>query len=376
MEHCTDIPEKMFSNWKKAMEITAKMGNFQNIMLLRVKGAFICPCQISYVRDSSVLAREIELEATFTGKMLQTKQPVHYSVIPEEYKKAIHRKHNVQAMLLLPLLFPDGTPFGSLCVAEHKPHSNLEHEAVFLLKDVIEQGLESIYLKQKVQDKINTSFSFLRHEIKEPLRMISGFLSLIERKIARYADENPELSEMIHYAVDGAIYLRDILKHLKQHEDIRILEKEKIPTNLNHTLEHVLKNLDFRIGETEAYIEIGNLPTLKVHAAFIAELFQNLISNALKYQKHDVKPEIHIRAHAIGNEYLFEVSDNGIGIAQQHRERIFEMFQRLHAKDEYEGTGLGLALCKRIVEAHGGKIWVESEQSAGATFCFTLPILH
>jgi light-regulated signal transduction histidine kinase (bacteriophytochrome) len=242
-----------------------------------------------------------------------------------------------------------------------------------MLKNMIEQGLENLYLKAQQQKRIRTSFSFLTHELKAPLRMISGFLSLIQKRLKKYFAQDPELPEMIQYAVDGALYLRDILKHLKQYGELKVHPEEMKPTDLNHTLSLVHKNLEHSIRQSSARFNLSPLPTLKVHSAFITELFQNLISNALKYRKMDTPPEIRISAHEIGSDFLFEVSDNGIGIDPQHRERIFEMFQRLHTREEYQGIGLGLSLCKRIVEAHGGKIWVESDPGNGATFCFTLP---
>ncbi|HEX3014489.1 MAG TPA: ATP-binding protein, partial [Methanobacterium sp.] len=138
-------------------------------------------------------------------------------------------------------------------------------------------------------------------------------------------------------------------------------------------LENTISNLYATINENDAQITHENLPKVMADKRQMTQLFQNLIGNAIKFKKPGILPKIHIKARKNKNEYVFSVQDNGIGIEKQYMERIFIIFQRLHTRDEYDGTGIGLAVSKRIVERHGGNIWVESEPSVGSTFYFTLP---
>jgi len=147
-------------------------------------------------------------------------------------------------------------------------------------------------------------------------------------------------------------------------------------TDVNETIDIVLSNLKRLIDENEAEITHERLPTITTDSRQLVQIFQNLIGNAVKFKKSDIPPKIHISAvlDAKNNEYIFSVSDNGIGIETQYSDKIFDIFKRLHTIDEYRGTGIGLAICKRIVEHYGGKIWVESEYGVGSTFYFTIPI--
>jgi light-regulated signal transduction histidine kinase (bacteriophytochrome) len=143
--------------------------------------------------------------------------------------------------------------------------------------------------------------------------------------------------------------------------------------DLKLLVEELLKDMEKIIEENHADIKVGELPVLKGHAARLRSLFQNLIANAIKFRKKDIPPVIKISATENIKEWVFQVSDNGIGIEKIYFERIFRLFQRLHNRREYEGTGIGLANCKKIVELRGGKIWVESELGKGSTFFFTIP---
>jgi light-regulated signal transduction histidine kinase (bacteriophytochrome) len=145
------------------------------------------------------------------------------------------------------------------------------------------------------------------------------------------------------------------------------------PTDVEAVIERTLKVLKRAIEETEAEVTHDPLPTVMADEAQLAQVFQNLIANAIKFRREGVPPRVHISAEQRGDEWMFSVADNGIGIDPDQAERIFQIFQRLHTREEYEGTGIGLALCKRIVERHGGRIWVASEVGHGSTFTFTLP---
>jgi light-regulated signal transduction histidine kinase (bacteriophytochrome) len=145
------------------------------------------------------------------------------------------------------------------------------------------------------------------------------------------------------------------------------------PTDCTAVLNHALANLKLAIEESNATVSFDDLPTVVGDATQLTQLFQNLISNAIKFRRKEVLPSIHVSAERKGTKWLLSVCDNGIGIAPKHAERIFLIFQRLHTREEYPGTGIGLAVCKKIVERHNGRIWVESKPQKGSTFYFTMP---
>jgi light-regulated signal transduction histidine kinase (bacteriophytochrome) len=149
--------------------------------------------------------------------------------------------------------------------------------------------------------------------------------------------------------------------------------KDLTPTDVDLVLERTLKALRRAIEEADAEVTHDRLPPVQADAAQLGQVFQNLIANAIKFRREDVPPRIHISAERQGDEWLFSVTDNGIGIDAEHADRIFQVFQRLHTEEEYPGLGVGLALCKRIVERHGGRIWAEPGPGVGTTFYFTLP---
>jgi light-regulated signal transduction histidine kinase (bacteriophytochrome) len=152
--------------------------------------------------------------------------------------------------------------------------------------------------------------------------------------------------------------------------------QEPAPTDAEVVLKRTLHSLVRAIEEAGAEVTHDPLPTVMADEAQLTQVFQNLIANAVKFRREDVQPRVHISAEREGDEWLFSVADNGIGIDLEQAERLFQIFQRLHTREEYEGTGIGLALCKRIVKRHGGRIWVDSEPGEGSTFYFTLPACH
>jgi light-regulated signal transduction histidine kinase (bacteriophytochrome) len=145
------------------------------------------------------------------------------------------------------------------------------------------------------------------------------------------------------------------------------------PTDAEEVLKRVLGSLERAIEDANAEVTYDSLPTVMADEAQLGQAFQNLIANGIKFRKEDVPPQVHVSAEREGNEWVFSVADNGIGIAPEQADRIFQVFQRLHTEEEYPGLGVGLALCKRIVERHSGRIWVESKPGEGSTFYFTLP---
>ena len=208
------------------------------------------------------------------------------------------------------------------------------------------------------------------HDLREPLRKIKSFTELLEQRYKGQLDEKAD--KYIHYIVDGAARMQMLVTDLLTYSRTGRGELGLEITDLNDVLHQVKEDLEVAIEDSQATISYDPLPTLRVEAQQIAQLLQNLIGNALKF-RGDAPLRVHVSAQQQDNEWRFAVRDNGIGLEPQYAGRIFQIFQRLHAKGEYSGTGIGLAICKKIVERHGGRIWVKSELNQGATFYFTLP---
>ncbi len=208
------------------------------------------------------------------------------------------------------------------------------------------------------------------HDLQEPLRMIGSYLQLLEKKYQGQLDDKAD--KYINFAVDGAARMQNIINDLLAFSRVTTRGKELEITNVESIFNQVLINLEVSIKENTAIITHDPLPKVMADDTQLTQVFQNLISNAIKFRGED-NPKIHIAAVRESNQWLFSVQDNGIGIDPKHKERIFEVFKRLHKRRDYPGTGIGLAICKKIIERHGGNIWVESELGHGSVFYFTLP---
>jgi signal transduction histidine kinase len=210
------------------------------------------------------------------------------------------------------------------------------------------------------------------HDLQEPLRMVAGYIQLLGK---RYKDKlDREAGEYIGFAVDGVNRMQALIRDLLHLSRVGTGEKSFEALDCLEVLGEALSMLERSISDRRAVITYTPLPKLKADRAQLLQLFQNLIDNAIKYCPNDT-PAVHIAADRAGRTWTFSLKDNGIGIAPENFERIFEIFKRLHTHEEYPGTGIGLALCKKIVERHGGSIWVESDVGQGTTFYFTLPAI-
>lgn len=209
------------------------------------------------------------------------------------------------------------------------------------------------------------------HDLQEPLNQVANYVQLLEMRYDKQLDEDAK--EFINFAVEGVSLMQTLIDDVLAYSKVDMQAAEFQLTNVEHAFDRALINLRGRIAETGAIITHDFLPTVMADKTQLMQLFQNLIGNAIKFRS-DKKPEIHIGASRQEDNWLFYVSDNGIGIEPQFSDRIFVIFQRLHTRDEYQGTGMGLAICKKIIECHRGKIWVESQLGDGATFYFTIPI--
>ncbi len=200
--------------------------------------------------------------------------------------------------------------------------------------------------------------------------MVTSYVQLIEK---RYKDKlDNDANEFISYATNGTKLMQSLINDLLMFSRVETRGKTFHPTDCSAVLDQVITNLQIAIEENGVVITRDALPTVLADSNQLIRLFQNLISNAVKFRSKE-SPQIHISAKKKKNEWIFSVRDNGIGIAPEYFERIFVIFQRLHGREEYPGTGIGLAVSKRIVERHGGRIWVESEPGKGSTFYFTIP---
>ena len=203
------------------------------------------------------------------------------------------------------------------------------------------------------------------------MRKIAGFTELLAKRYQGELDEKG--ASYMAYIVDGATRMRTLINDLLSYSRVMRSTKELVETDSGAVLAKVLRDMELAIKESGAEISCGTLPVIRADQVQLGQLFQNLIGNALKY-RGVAPPKIQIKAVKKRDNWLFSVNDNGIGIAPEFFERIFAIFQRLHTRSEYPGTGIGLAVCQKIVERHGGKIWVESSVGNGATFFFTIPV--
>jgi PAS domain S-box-containing protein len=208
------------------------------------------------------------------------------------------------------------------------------------------------------------------HDLQEPLRAVAGYVGLLQHRFPEKLDA--KMQEYITGAAEGANRMEQLITDLLAFSRLSTAGRTFAEANLGAALDAALRNLQFSIRAANAAVTSDPLPTLRVDETQIAQLFQNLIANALKFRSKR-PPRVHIGVRPEAGRWVFRVEDNGIGIDPQHSERIFQVFQRLHTRTHYPGTGVGLAICKKIVERHGGRIWVESQPSQGSTFYFSLP---
>ncbi len=208
------------------------------------------------------------------------------------------------------------------------------------------------------------------HDLQEPLRKVVGYTQLLGKRYRGQLDANAD--EFIAYAVDAASRMQLLIQDLLTYSRVGRLQKELASVDCETVLKLVLRNLQPLIEDNGALVTHDPLPTVPADAGQVVQLFQNLIANAIKFHA-DQPPQVHVAARRDEHEWVFLVHDNGIGIEPQYADRIFRMFQRLHSREAYPGTGIGLAICQKIVQHHGGRIWVESQPGQGATFSFTIP---
>jgi PAS domain S-box-containing protein len=245
-------------------------------------------------------------------------------------------------------------------VAEHRELEQTKHE---LEKTVAELKRSNTELEQ---------FAYVAsHDLQEPLRMVASYTQLLAKRYHGKLDADAD--EFIGYAVDGATRMQRLIKDLLAYSRVTTKGQAFERVDCKELLKEVLSDLRLAVEESRAVVTQGALPIVMADGVQLRQLLQNLIGNAIKFRSEEA-PWVHVSAERRNNEWLFSVRDNGIGIDPEYAERIFIIFQRLHNREEYPGTGIGLAMCKKIVERHGGHMWVKSQLGEGATFYFTLPV--
>ncbi len=338
-------------------------------------------------QPAAIIKDHLELSQT----VIQTGKPfIHENNRDnkDNYKNENNTDHEFSTIIILPLTSYDKI-FGVLNIYFEEIDS-ISYEELMLLQELADDlsyGVTSLRLHtahEKSRKDLRKSLISLErsnveleefvhiiaHDLREPLRLIASFLQLLERRYQNKLDEDAK--EFIGYAVGGAKRLDAMIKDVLIYSDVTSKEREYIEVDLNQVIEQVMLNLDSSIQETNSTVTYDRLPKIVIDEYLMVQLFQILIGNAIKYRR-DISPHIHISCSKSDSSYNFNIEDNGIGISSDHLKKIFTIFKRLHNLDEYEGTGIGLAMAKKIVQQEGGIIWVESELGKGTVFHFTLP---
>jgi PAS domain S-box-containing protein len=336
----------------------------------------VCETQNAHER-----LKNMEIVSYWGRTIKEEKSQIVNDPISDPDSKGLPEGHPPITSFLGVPLKDEGKTIGMIALANkkngynEKDKNNIETLGVAFVEVLLRKKAEiekGITLKNLAQsNKELEQFSYITsHDLREPLRMITSFLQLLER---RYQDQlDQDANEFIGFAIDGAKRLDAMTNDLLQYSRITNEKRELVQVNFEHVLENALANLKLQIEENNVIITHDPLPTIKGDEQLKIQLFQNIIGNAIKYRSQET-PKIHISATRQKNQYLFSIKDNGIGMSPKHLEKIFTIFKRLHLHEEYEGTGIGLAIAQRIVHQQGGQIWAESEPGKGSTFYFTIP---
>jgi hypothetical protein len=235
-----------------------------------------------------------------------------------------------------------------------------------------EQGLRRAVADLERSNRELEQFAYIAsHDLQEPLRQVRAFAKLLDD---RYRDRLDDAAgEYLRFVVEGATRMTSLIQDLLAYSRVGVRQPTAERTSSREAVEKAVANLETSIQETHARITWDDLPDVVANATQLVQLFQNLLGNAIKFHRDGVAPEVHIGVQAEPQRWRFSVVDNGIGIAREHHDRVFQIFQRLHGREKYPGTGIGLAICRKIVHQHEGEIWIDSQPGAGTSFFFTLP---
>ena len=324
----------------------------------------------------------IELEGTVTNEAVRSRSAM---VVQGDFLEMERRYPNLikyPSVVLAPLIYR-GELFGVLNARSQEMNA-YEGKDAEMLSRVAAQITPTIANSLlyadivRAQDDLARSNSDLEqfayaasHDLQEPLRTITAYLGLVKERYGEGLDDTAH--EFMDFAIDGAERMQRLISDLLEYSRVGTQGRELQPVNCSRIIDGVLVSLNEAINNQKAKVECSPLPIVNGDEAQLARLFQNLVGNALKFTG-DAVPRIQIWAELQGSDWVFSIKDNGIGIAPDYQERIFGMFARLHSRTKYSGTGIGLALCSKIAQRHGGRIWVESEVGSGSTFRFNIPV--
>jgi PAS domain S-box-containing protein len=329
--------------------------------------------------------RQLKRGEGISGKAVSEGKPIvlRLDAYPTERLTHLVTQSGFQTMVSAPLM-AGGEAIGALNLGfrEVRTFSPGELRLLETIGQILGTAMQNAQLYTQVQELVSNlersnaeleRFAYVAsHDLQEPLRMVTSYLQLLER---RYKDKlDGDALEFINYAVDGSNRMKTLISDLLAYSRVGTRGKEFTLIDCEDVLGRVLNTLQVSIEENKAKVTHDPLPKVMADDAQLESLFQNLIGNAIKFHSQK-QPRIHVGVKKDEKNWVFSVSDNGIGIDPQFFERIFIIFQRLHNREDYPGTGIGLAISKRIVERHGGRIWIESQPKKGSTFFFTLPIL-
>ena len=332
------------------------------------------------VGRATVSAHEADSQAAYT---LANNHPIVVADLETESRFSgpeLLTNHDVSSGVST-IIGPFDEPWGILGVhdTDHRVFSDEDVNFVQSVANLLAEAIERHHYQEELEQLIANleesnerleQFAYAAsHDLQEPLRMVSSYLQLIEKR----ADEEltEETEEFLEFAVDGADRMREMIDGLLVYSRVESQGKPLEPVDLNEVIADVRDNLDVQITESDADVDVEKLPRVRGDESQLRQVFQNLLSNAIEYRGED-SPRVQISAERNDSMWHISVRDEGIGIERDEQERIFQVFQRLQSRNDHGGSGIGLALCERIVERHGGDIWVESEPGEGSTFSFTL----
>ncbi|KXX68630.1 ATP-binding protein [Flammeovirga sp. SJP92] len=325
-----------------------------------------------YANDANIKACGVDLKK-FIGMDLRTHFPGIYEVgLAEKYLESIESQ---KVLEVGEVIYGDENVNKNAYVGKATPLS--EDTVMITYKDIsaLKEAEQKLLHQNRVLKEKNKSleeFAYITsHDLQEPLNTISSFVEILFITYDERMDDN--CRQILKYISTSTARLRNMIKSVLEYSRLGT-KKEKKDIDCNRLIQEIRDDFKKLLETKEVNLQINHLPMINGSESEMRMLFQNLISNAIKYQKADSIPEVTVNVKDSHDGFwVFSVKDNGIGIAEGNRNKIFRMFHRLHLQDEYQGVGIGLANCQKIVQSHKGKIWVESEENQGSTFYFTIP---
>ena len=355
---------------EKRQKVETSLGRAETVLETMIDGVVITDMRGKTVSVNSSAIQQLgyteeEMLGKTPGELFITEE--NQQKFSEEVKKLLSGNPIETSEFLIKR--KDGKEFlTSVNLSVIKDSRGKPVEIVAVFRDVTERKKLLAELERSNEEL--EQFAYIAsHDLQEPLRMVASYVQLLAQRYKGKLDNDAD--DFIGYAVDGATRMQGMINDLLKYSRVGTRSKSFEQTDCETVLEQTLTNLKISIEENSVTVTHDTLPAITADGSQLVELLQNLIVNAIKF-RGDKAPHIHVSAEKKGGEWLFSVRDNGIGMDSEYAERIFQIFQRLHTRTEYPGTGIGLAVCKRIAKRHGGRIWVESKPGEGSTFYFTI----